>query len=198
MSRAAVVAVCPGRQPAILQVAQAIGIVSMLVVLVLVVVAAVSLFLVGRAYSSVVDDVKEAGHLVVDRAAELARSPLAEKVFAAGGAVQADIRQTKQSAEKASAAAHKGAAEYSQTSDCYAWLAARQGARMRGELGPAQALCPAAKAAVSDAQSGASGGACPPEPGPPSRPQHEVYQVFLDAQCPWQRVWGALRPQGGQ
>lgn len=189
-----IVAICPGQQPAILQVAQAIGLVAMLIVLALVAVAVVSVHLVGRAYARVVDDARGAGHFAVDSAAKLAQSPYIAKVFAAGSALQADIQQTEQSAASVAAALHGGAAVYSQSSECYRWLAARQGAWMEGELGPSLALCPAAEAAVRDAQTGL-GGVCPPEPGPPPRPQHEVYQAFLDAQCPWQRVWGALRPQ---
>jgi len=194
--RATVVAVCPGRQSTVLLIAQAVGVVAMLVVLALVAIAAVSVLLVGRAYARVVEDAKSAGHFVIDSAAKLAQSPFAAQVFAAGRAAQGDIQRAEQAAAGAAAAARKGGAAYSRTSDCYRWLAARQGERMRGELGPALALCPAGEAAVRDAQSGASA-ACPPEPGPPPHPQHEVYQVFLDAQCPWKRVWGALRPQGG-
>ncbi len=195
-SRTAIVAMCPAGQPAVLRVAQAIGIVAMLVVLALVVIAAVSVVLAGRAYSGVVEDAKAAGHLAVDHVATLAQSPYVAKAFAAGRALQADARQTKQAVTAATTAARGGAAAYSLSSACYRWLVARQGAWMRGEPGQAQALCPAAEAAVRDAQAGMAGGACPPEPGPPPRPQHGVYRAFLDAQCPWQRAWGVLRPQG--
>lgn len=189
---ARIVAVCPNRQPTILLIAQAIGLAAMLVVLALIAIAFVATAILGRAYDRLVEDVKGAGHLAVETAGRLAQSPYAAEVLAAGRGARTAVRRS----EQAAASLREGGAKYSRASECYRWLAARQGELMRGDRGPPLALCPAGEAAVGDAQAGASG-ACPQEPGPPPRPQHEVYRAFLDAQCPWQRVWGALRPQGG-
>jgi hypothetical protein len=142
------------------------------------------------------------GHELVDRLGDLASSPFAVKALAGLAAAEKDAKRANQLAGKAAAAASKTAADasktaaaasktssaYARASDCHDWLTARQKARMAGGLGAPQGPCPAARAALEDAQrqQGGSEGVCPPEPGAPAPPAHEVYEAFLEAQCPWQ------------